>query len=116
MAFEIQGEVPDSIFTGQLIEYRLNVPLLGRTRWVTEIKEVKEGFAFVDEQKAGPYKSWLHRHQLEDLGDGTKMTDEIHYAMPFGIFGQLVHLLFVKRTLARIFRYRRQQLEKIFPG
>ncbi len=115
MAFEIIGEVPEKTFAGQLIEYRLKIPVLGRTHWVTEITKVKETISFVDRQLKGPYKSWVHQHFLEDVGEGTKMTDEIHYLLPFGIFGQLAHVLFVKRTLSRIFEYRRQQLGEIFP-
>ena len=115
MAFEILGEIPEHTFAGQLIEYRIQIPVIGRTRWTTEIMEVEDGIFFVDCQRKGPYKSWVHRHCLEDVDEGTKMTDEIHYFLPFGIFGQLAHLLFVKPTLARIFRYRREQFEKIFP-
>ena len=36
------------------------------------------------------------------------MTDEIIYQVPFGIFGSFAHILFVRRTLERIFRYRRE--------
>jgi len=115
MAFEIIGEVPENTFAGQLIEYRIKIPVIGRTPWTTEIMEVVDGISFVDCQRKGPYKSWVHRHFLEDVDEGTKMTDEIHYLLPFGIFGQLAHLLFVKRTLARIFQYRREQLKIIFP-
>ena len=43
------------------------------------------------------------------------MTDDIIYQVPFGIFGSIAHLFFVRRTLERIFRYRREKLEEIFP-
>ena len=44
------------------------------------------------------------------------MTDEIIYQVPFGIFGSIAHILFVRRTLERIFRYRREKLDEIFPA
>ena len=50
----------------------------------------------MDEQRVGPYKLWLHTHTLEEVDGGTKMTDEIRYAMPFGPIRPLAHLLFVK--------------------
>ena len=95
MAFEIIGEVPENIFPGQLIEYRLKIRVLGSTRWVTKITEVKKTIAFVDRQSKSPYKSWVHQHFLEDIGEVTKITDEIHYLMPCGLFGQLAYLRFV---------------------
>ena len=55
-------------------------------------------------------------HRLEEAEGGTKMTDEIIYQVPFGFFGSIAHVLFVRRTLERIFRYRREKLEEIFPS
>ena len=115
MSFEILGEAPARTYAGQLIEYRVKIPLLGRTRWISEITELDEGVSFVDEQRKGPYKSWVHLHLLEEVEGGVKMTDEVRYLMPFGPFGQLARLLFVKRALARIFQYRRQRIDEIFP-
>ena len=64
---------------------------------------------------AAQYKSWVHLHLLEEVEGGVKMTDEVRYLMPFGPFGKLARLLFVKRALARIFQYRRQRIDEIFP-
>ena len=65
MAFEIIGESPERAYPGLLLEYRVKIPLLGWSTWLTEIKYVKEGFSFMDEQRVGPYKLWLHSHELE---------------------------------------------------
>jgi hypothetical protein len=43
------------------------------------------------------------------------MTDEVHYVLPFGILGRVVHALFVKRQLEMIFGFRESTLEKMFP-
>ena len=32
----------------------------------------------------------------------------------FGIFGSIAHVLFVRRTLERIFRYRLEKLDELF--
>jgi ligand-binding SRPBCC domain-containing protein len=116
MAFKIVGEPPESAYAGLLLEYKVRIPILGWTSWLTEIKYVKDGYSFMDEQRVGPYKLWLHTHTLEDVIGGTKMTDEIRYAMPFGPFGSIAHVLFVKRTLKQIFDYRREKLDQIFPA
>jgi ligand-binding SRPBCC domain-containing protein len=109
------GELPSSAYAGLLLEYKVKIPVLGWTSWLTEIKYVKEGFSFMDEQRVGPYKLWLHTHTLEEVEEGTKMTDEIRYQMPFGILGTIAHFLFVKRTLQQIFQYRREKLDELYP-
>jgi ligand-binding SRPBCC domain-containing protein len=42
------------------------------------------------------------------------MTDRVHYALPFGPLGQVVHALLIKKRLEAIFHYRYQLLEKTF--
>ena len=68
------------------MEYEVKVPVLGWTPWLTEIKYVNEGYSFMDEQRVGPYKLWMHTHRLEEADHGTKMTDEIIYQVPFWDF------------------------------
>ena len=114
MAFQMIGTPPDQISPGLFLEYKVKIPLMGWTSWLTEIKYVEEGFSFVDEQRVGPYKLWLHTHRLEDVEGGTRMTDEIRYQIPFGFFGKFAHFLFVRRTLKHIFVYRRKKLDEIF--
>ena len=43
------------------------------------------------------------------------MIDRVTYALPFGLLGALAHRLVVRRTLERIFAYRRQRLAELFP-
>lgn len=114
MGFQIIGEASKQIASGDFIEYRVKVPVLGRISWLTEIKYVENGFSFVDEQRVGPYKLWIHHHRLLEVEGGTSMTDEIRYVLPFGYFGKFSHGLFVRRNLESIFRFRRQALEEIF--
>jgi len=114
MAFEIIGEPPEKSYAGLLLEYRVKVPLLGWSTWLTEIKYVEDGVSFMDEQRVGPYKLWLHTHKLEDVEGGTRMTDDIRYLVPLGPIGLLANILFVGRTLRRIFDYRRVKMEELF--
>ena len=114
MSFKIVGDLPDSAYAGLLLEYKVKIPVLGWTSWLTEIKYVKTGYSFMDEQRVGPYKLWLHTHTLEDVKGGTKMTDIVHYQMPLGPLGWIAHVFFVRRTLKQIFEYRREKLDDIF--
>ena len=61
MAFQIVGDLPERAKPGLLLEYRVKIPFLGWTPWLTEIKYVEEGVSFMDEQRVGPYKLWLPR-------------------------------------------------------
>ena len=55
MNFRIMSGADRSIFSGQIIQYKVS-PVLGiSTKWVTEITHVKEKEYFVDEQRFGPY-------------------------------------------------------------
>jgi len=115
LGFRIVHCPSEKMHEGQIIEYRVKVAPGVWIPWVTEIKSVDEGRSFVDEQRFGPYKFWHHRHAFEPAEGGVKITDQVHYALPFGPLGSIVHALFVRRKMEWIFRFRRQELERRFP-
>lgn len=114
--FQILSELPKRMYAGQLIEYRIS-PLSGLwLHWLTEIRHVREGAYFVDEQRAGPYKFWYHEHHFEAVPGGVKMTDLVTYEIGWGPFGWLAEKLWVRRQLEGIFAYRRQSVAARFGG
>ncbi|WP_300436490.1 SRPBCC family protein [Christiangramia sp.] len=114
MGFEIVSGGDRPMFPGQIIQY-LVTPMSGiKTRWVTEITQLKEGEYFVDEQRFGPYALWHHKHFIKAIPGGVEMEDIIDYKLPFGILGQLAHPILVKSKLKEIFEYRRQKLIDLF--
>lgn len=114
--FRIISELPDRMYNGLTIQYRIHIPFFGTHRWLTEIKHIREGVSFVDEQRLGPYRLWYHYHQIESLSYyKTKMTDHVTYALPFGPLGKMVHSLKVEQMLRDIFEYRRGKLQELFP-
>ena len=114
LRFEIRSELPPRMYAGQLIEYRIS-PLPGVwLRWLTEIRHVREGTYFVDEQRAGPYKFWYHEHHFAAVPGGVMMTDRVTYEVGWGPLGWLAEKLWVRRQLEHIFAYRRQQVERRF--
>lgn len=112
------SEGPESVYAGQIISYKINVFPFVRTTWVTEITHVSAPYYFVDEQRFGPYAMWHHQHFFREVTGGVEMTDEVTYAIPFGLLGRLAQVLFVQRQLKTIFDYRYELLEKLFvkPG
>ena len=114
LKFRITSSTEGKMYEGQIITYVIELlPKINQT-WVTEIKSVEDKKIFVDEQRFGPYKMWHHKHIFEEIKGGVKVTDIVHYAMPFGFLGQLAHKLFVKQRLNKIFSYRYNWLEKHF--
>ncbi|KAF2514337.1 SRPBCC family protein [Flavobacterium foetidum] len=114
MSFTIQDFDEKRMYPGQIITYTLK-PLLGiKISWVTEITFVKDHHYFIDVQRFGPYKLWHHKHFFEPTENGIKMTDVVHYALPFGYLGRLMNRLIIQDKLKSIFDYRRNKVEELF--
>lgn len=112
MNFRITSGTPVVMYPGQMITYRVS-PFWGfTTNWVTEITHVLQNRFFVDEQRLGPYRLWHHEHHFEEQDKGILMTDRVYYRLPFGLLGQIVHALFVRRQLEKIFRFREAYLQR----
>ena len=114
MGFKITDFDHKSMYSGQIIQYKVT-PLLGISlSWMTEITQVKENSYFIDEQRFGPYSFWHHKHFFEATPNGTKMTDIVHYGLPLGFFGQIMNTLVVKNKLKSIFEHRRVSIDEMF--
>jgi len=104
----------DTMYPGQIIEYKLK-PLLGiSVYWMTEITHVKERVYFADEQRFGPYSLWHHQHHFKQIEGGIEMTDVVHYKVPYWFIGDVANSLFVRRQLRSIFSYRFTAIENKF--
>lgn len=115
MSFEIQDFDGKRMYPGQIITYTLK-PLFGiKINWVTVITVSQENQYFIDEQRFGPYALWHHKHFFEPAEKGgTKMTDIVHYAIPFGFLGRMMNTLVVNKKINGIFDFRRTKIEELF--
>ena len=113
MSFRIVSELPVEMYNGLTIAYRVKIPYYGYSDWLSEIKHIREPYAFVDEQRSGPYKMWYHYHEIKEVKEGVQIIDKVHYRLPFGFFGKLAHLLFVRRTLMHIFDFRNRKFKEL---
>ena len=99
---------------GLTIDYRIR-PLLGiPTRWRTEISRYDPPTHFADIQARGPYRRWEHTHTFGAVDGGTLIEDDVVYELPFGPLGEIVHRLFVRAELRKIFRHRARTIASIF--
>ncbi len=114
MVFEILGDVPEKMYQGMFIMYKISPFLNIKLNWCTEITHVSEGHFFVDEQRKGPYNIWHHEHHFEPVEGGVMMTDILHYDIGLGFLGWIAGKLFVDNKVKHIFEYRRKILDKYF--
>lgn len=113
MGFDITSKnLPNTMYAGMIISYKVS-PLFGiKTNWVTEITQVRDKEYFVDEQRVGPYSIWHHQHHIEPIKDGVLMTDIVSYQPPLGFLGAIANSLIIKNKLKEIFDYRTLAIEK----
>jgi ligand-binding SRPBCC domain-containing protein len=106
--------VPEKMFPGMIIRYRVT-PLPGlAVTWISEITRVDPPRYFVDRQRCGPYRFWHHQHRFRPVRGGVEMIDKVTYGLKCDLFAKLIHSYFVGPRLEAIFNYRFRALEKIF--
>jgi ligand-binding SRPBCC domain-containing protein len=89
------------IKTGARVELRVGV-----FSWAALHTAYEKNRLFVDEQIRGPFAKWVHRHEFEAAGAGTRLTDRIAYELSGGF---LVNILFgwtVRLGLHNMFAHR----------
>lgn len=114
MKFKILTPSPIDMKEGALIDYTVSIMFIP-IRWRTLITKFSPPNLFIDQQIKGPYSMWHHTHIFEKISeDETLIKDKVVYGVPFGIIGRLVHYLYIKRDLKKIFTYRKNKIEQIF--
>ncbi len=110
LRFEVLTRPPLAMRVGLRIDYRLRLRGLP-LRWQSEITAWEPPHRFVDEQRRGPYRVWRHEHTFEERESGTLARDIVHYRV-WG--GALIDRLFVRRDVAKIFRFRQAAMADRF--
>jgi ligand-binding SRPBCC domain-containing protein len=113
LQFEVITPLPIEMKRSARIDYRLRIHGVP-VRWKSEITVWEPPSRFVDLQLQGPYKLWRHEHSSEERDGGTLCRDRVEYRVPGGLLAPLVHFLFVRSDVERIFHYRRRSLEEVF--
>ncbi len=107
--FKILTPPPMILRTGALIDYKLRVHGLP-VRWQTEITAWEPPHRFVDEQRRGPYRLWIHEHTFSSRNGGTFCHDRVRYSM---LGGNMANSLFVRRDVEKIFTHRSARLKEL---
>lgn len=108
LGFRVITAGPIIMKQGRVIDYTIRLGGLP-VRWRSLISIYEPPFCFVDEQLKGPYAYWRHTHRFESCARGTKMRDEVVYALPAALpamVESMLHALYVRPKLEHIFDYR----------
>jgi ligand-binding SRPBCC domain-containing protein len=80
---------------------------IGPVRWLALHTTCERNRLFVDEQIAGPFASWVHRHEFEAIdAQTTRLTDHVTFTLPGGpivnaLLGRIVALSLVPMFVHR---------------
>ena len=111
---KITSDLPDMMYEGMIITYKV-YPFLGiPSNWVTEITRLKDREFFIDEQRFGPYKFWHHQHHFKEIDKGIEMTDIVNYALPLDPISRPLNRLIVGKKVKEIFEFREDVLNELF--
>jgi len=114
LKFHILDQLPDEVYKGLIIRYRIQPFLNISLKWVTEITAVEKNIFFIDEQVKGPYKVWHHEHHFKIVQGGVLMTDKLTYDIGWSFLGWIAGKLWVDKQVQNIFIYRKLKLKEIF--
>ncbi len=114
LGFRINTNLPERIYDGLEIDYKVT-PLLGiPLSWKTLISDVYAPLRFTDIQIKGPYLTWRHEHVFEKADDGVLVRDTVNYELPFGPVGRMANKFFIRKKINSIFDFREAKLNSIF--
>jgi len=105
-------KAPDAAGDGSLITISFRpVPFFPlRLEWDALITEFRWNDFFCDEQRRGPFKYFRHCHRIREERNGTVVSDEVEYELPFGVLGDVANRVIMKRQIRLLFRHRQEML------
>jgi len=109
---EITSPVPDDIYAGLLISYRMKAVFGIPMSWLSEICHCDQARRFVYQQRVGPFKFWSHEVSIKECDGGIEVEDIVFYTMPLGWLGEGLHAILIGDKLQRIFDTRYQYLQE----
>ncbi|WP_431134345.1 SRPBCC family protein [Psychroserpens mesophilus] len=78
----------------------------------SKITEFESPNYFTDEMVSGAFKSFKHEHIFQQKEGNTVMIDKFYFQSPFGLFGKLANVLFLKRYMTNLLNTRNTFLKE----
>ncbi|NMH89401.1 SRPBCC family protein [Flavivirga algicola] len=83
-----------------------------KQKLTSKLTEFEPPDYFVDEMVSGAFKSFKHEHIFHEKEKETIMIDIFYFESPFGIFGRLANVLFLKRYMKKLLITRNRFLKE----
>jgi ligand-binding SRPBCC domain-containing protein len=109
---DITSPVPERLYAGLLISYRMKAVFGLPMSWLSEICVCEEPGRFVYQQRVGPFNFWSHEVRITPYQEGVVLEDIVFYTMPWGWFGEFMHGLLIGRKLQSIFDTRMAYMQQ----
>lgn len=83
-------------------------------RWTARYRDVVAGQGFIDEQVAGPFRSWVHTHRMidSDRPGACQLDETVDWEPPGGALGRVLAGGWIARQLDRFFAFRGRRLQE----
>jgi ligand-binding SRPBCC domain-containing protein len=108
---DITSPVPDDIYAGLMISYRMKAVLGIPMAWLSEVSHCEKPRRFIYQQRVGPFHFWSHEVSFTQNGEQTVLEDIVFYSMRWGWIGDLFHRMIIFDKLKHIFDVRQDYLQ-----
>lgn len=103
---------PDVVERGSRLDFQI-ITFGQIVKSTHQIVEFERPSLVVEQQVAGPMKSWSHSHEYTPTPEGVLMRDRVEYQPPGGLIGLLLTEAKVRDHLEDGFFYREQKLKQL---
>jgi len=108
---DITSPVPDDLYAGLMISYRMKAVFGISMAWLSEISHCEKPKRFIYQQCVGPFHFWSHEVSFTQHDEEIILEDIVFYSMRWGWLGNLLHAMVIHDKLNRIFDARQDYLQ-----
>jgi ligand-binding SRPBCC domain-containing protein len=90
---------------------RVNLQI-GPFQWAALHTSYERNCFFEDRQVSGPFTEWVHRHEFQEVGSATQLTDRIEFRLPGGLWVNSLFGWAVRVGLRQMFGYRHRMTKR----
>jgi hypothetical protein len=107
----ISGKTTGLIELGEWVSWEAKH--LGFVQHLTsKVTEFEKPFYFVDTMVFGAFKSFRHEHLFKEVGAKTIMTDKFYFETPYGVLGEFVNWVYLKKYMKDLLKTRNKILKQ----
>ncbi len=111
----IEGKMNGLIEEGESVTWQAK-HLFKERKFTSKITVMNKPVSFVDEMVKGDFKSFHHEHHFKPTDNGTIMIDVVEFESPYGIAGELINHLYLKKYLEQLLVKRNEVIKEYAEG